>query len=181
MMVQIQQIDSWRSSFGSEMGVTALPQQQATSLDDDIPAMMVMQFRPQPQFKRPLAPPKKFRVKPTPPGKWSRMVSPAGSMQSSVHLGEGAADYSQRAKTPTWEQSPSPSAQDRQQDEHESRDPTKKKTPARKDSGSKRTSQPSSDKGSNKQKEKHAEKEKVKPMGRGRFDAYWGAQGGEQA
>ncbi len=69
MRVQIQQINSWRSSFGSKMGDAALPQQQVTGLDDNIPAMMVMQFHPQLQFKWPLAPPKKFRVELTPPGK----------------------------------------------------------------------------------------------------------------
>ncbi len=62
MMVMIQQIDSWRSSFTSEQEDPALPQLWPTGLDDNILTMMVMQFRPQPQFKKPFVPPKKFRI-----------------------------------------------------------------------------------------------------------------------
>ncbi len=60
MTVQIQQIDSWWSSFGSDMGDPVLAQQQATSLDEDILTRMVMRFRPQPTFKWPLVLLKRF-------------------------------------------------------------------------------------------------------------------------
>ncbi len=96
------------------MGDPVLAQQQATSLDEVIPTMMVMQFRQQLAFKRPLVPLKRFQVQATPPGKQARMASPAGSAISSVHMGASAADYSQRAKASAWEESPSLSAQDRQ-------------------------------------------------------------------
>ncbi len=113
-MVQTQQTNSWRSSFGSDMGDPAPAQQQATTLDEDILTMMVMRFHPQPAFRKPLVPLKRFQVETTPPGKQARVALPAGSAQSSVHLGESAADYSQRTQAPTWEESPSPSAKDRQ-------------------------------------------------------------------
>ncbi len=67
----IQQIASWRSSFSSDQGDPALPQLWPASLDDNIPTMMAMQFHLQPQFKKPLAPPKKFRINSAPLGKQS--------------------------------------------------------------------------------------------------------------
>ncbi len=59
----------------------------------------------------------------------------------------------------------------------------KKTSLAKKVAGSKDSSQPPSDKESDndKQKKQAAVKEKGKPMGKGGFDAYQGAQGGEQA
>ncbi len=60
--MMLQQIDSWRSAQGSEMGDLALPRLQPIGLDDDIPTLTVMQFRPQPYFKKPHAPPKKFVI-----------------------------------------------------------------------------------------------------------------------
>ncbi len=114
MMVQIQQIDTWWSSFGSEMGDLTLVQQQATGLDEVIPTMTVMHYCQQPMFKRPLALVKRFQVQATPPGKQARIALPMGSGVSLVHLGASTADYSQRSKAPTWEESPSLSAQDRQ-------------------------------------------------------------------
>ncbi len=54
------------------------------------------------------------------------------------------------------------------------------KSPAKKVGRSKDSSQPS-DKESDKKKKQAIGKEKAKPTGRCRFDAYWGAQGGEQA
>ncbi len=44
MMVMIQQIDSWRSSFGSDQGDLAPPQLRPAGLDDDILTMILMQF-----------------------------------------------------------------------------------------------------------------------------------------
>ncbi len=50
-MVMLQQIDSWRSIQGSEMGDPApLPQQQI-GLDEDLPMTMVMQFHQSAHFK----------------------------------------------------------------------------------------------------------------------------------
>ncbi len=112
--MQIQQITTWRSSFGSKMGDLAPVQQQATSLDEVIPTMTVMQYCQQLVFKRPLALVKRFQVKVTLPGKQARMASPAGLAISSVHLGASAADNSQRSRASAREESPSLSAQDRQ-------------------------------------------------------------------
>ncbi len=72
--------------------------------------MMVMQFRLQAQFKWPFALPKKFRIDLALSGKPSQMASTAMLVQSSVHAGETAVDFSQRAAA--REQSPSPDAQD---------------------------------------------------------------------
>ncbi len=62
MTVQIQQISTWRSAYGSEMGDPVLPQQQASGLDKVIPTMMIMQYQQQPVFKKPLAPVRRFQV-----------------------------------------------------------------------------------------------------------------------
>ncbi len=112
--MMLQQITSWRSVLGSEMGDPALAQQLLTALDEAVPPLMVMHFHPG-FFKRP-HPLLQFGIdKPLAPKSMtkSHTVSPA---PSSVHVGEGAAEVSQRM----WEQSPSPGASDRQQTRHES-------------------------------------------------------------
>ncbi len=107
------------------------------------------------------------------------MVSPVLSVQSSVHAGEGVIDSSQR--TAAREQSPSLGAKDRQRSGHKSQDTMKKTSPANRVARSKDSSQPSSDKERDSTKQKKQATAKLKPMSRGGFDAYWEAQGGEQA
>ncbi len=106
-MVQIQQTSEWWSIFGSEHGDPAPPQLPG-GFDEAIPTMMIVQHK-RPTFKRPFAPVQRFRVAPL-----ARAASPAGSTASSMHLGVSTADYSQKSKASAWEESPSPSAMDRQ-------------------------------------------------------------------
>ncbi len=80
MTVQIEQIDTWRSSLGSEMGDPAPAQQQVTGLDEVIPTTTVMHYCQQPVFKKPLAPVKRFQVQAMPPGKQARMASPISQL-----------------------------------------------------------------------------------------------------
>ncbi len=51
MIVMLQQISTWRSIAGSEMGDPAPAPQQLIGLDDTIPLTMVMQFRQPGYFK----------------------------------------------------------------------------------------------------------------------------------
>ncbi len=102
----LQQITSWRSVLGNEMGDPAPAQQLPTALDEAVPPLMVMHFRPG-FFKRPHPPPQ-FRIdKPLMPKSTTKSctVSP---VPSSVHVEEGAAEVSQRMR----EQSPSLGASD---------------------------------------------------------------------
>ncbi len=107
----LQQITSWRSVLGSKMGDLALAQQLPTALDETVPPSTALHLRPG-FFKQPLPPPQ-FGIGKLPMPKPSCMASPA---PSSVHVGESAAEVSQRKR----EQSPSPGADDRQRSEHES-------------------------------------------------------------
>ncbi len=70
---------------------------------------------------------RRFQIQTMLPAGQARATSPVGLAASSIHLGASATDFSGKSKAPTREESPSLSAQDRQQTEHESRDLTKKK------------------------------------------------------
>ncbi len=50
-MVMLQQIETWRSVAGSEMGDLALALRQPVGLDDTLPTMTVMQFHQPGHFK----------------------------------------------------------------------------------------------------------------------------------
>ncbi len=113
-MVQIQQISTWQSSYGSEMGDPAPAQQPMIGLDEVILTMMIMQYRQQPVLKKPLALVRRFQVQTTSPVIQARNASPAGLAASSIHLGASAANYSKKSKASMREESPSPSVQDRQ-------------------------------------------------------------------
>ncbi|MCP4549310.1 MAG: hypothetical protein GY835_22890, partial [bacterium] len=159
----LDQINTYRSIVGSEMGDPVPVQQLPTTMDDTVPPPMVIRFR-EGFFKRPLPPVPQFRidlpapkplVKPTP--QQSRTPSPAAS---SVRAGESAAEVSQRLQ----EQSPSPEADGRQRHEHESRDKSKKMTPKKK-AESREASKESGTKW-----QKLQATAPTKKKGRGRFD-----------
>ncbi len=137
---------------------------------------MVMQFC-QGFFKRPCMPPrfgidKGLTPKATP--KPSCMSSPA---PSSVQVGESAAKVSQRAAM-GQEQSPSLGAQNRQRTRHESRDPSKKTSLAKKIK-SKGDSQLGKESDGDQPKKQAAAPTKV--VSKGGFDAHRGPQDDEQA
>ncbi len=58
----LQQIESWRSVEGSEMGDPALMLRQLVGMDDTLPMMTIMQFHLSGYFKRPAVPPGRFRI-----------------------------------------------------------------------------------------------------------------------
>ncbi len=113
MTVQIQQISTWQSSFGSEMGDPMPPQQQTGGLDETIPTTMITQYW-QPVFKKPYMLVRRFQIQMTPPVIWAGIALPAGSAASLIHLGASAANYSAKEKVPMWEESSSLSAMDKQ-------------------------------------------------------------------
>ncbi len=129
MMVQIQQISTWQSSFGSEMGDPTPSQQQMGGLDETILTTMITQYQ-QLVFKKLYTLVRRFHIQMTLPVIQARTMSPVGSAASLIHLGASAADYSGKEKAPAWEEGPSPSAMDGQQTEHEGRDLTKKMSPS---------------------------------------------------
>ncbi len=118
--MKIQQISTWQSIYGSEMGDLASLQVQGGGFDETILMTMLAQYK-KPVFKKPYTLVQKFQVMPL-----ARATSPAGSAISSMHLGVSAADYSQQSRAPRRKESPSLSAMDRQRTGHQSRDPTKK-------------------------------------------------------
>ncbi len=111
MMLQIQQVSSWRSIYGSEMGDPMLLQLLG-GFDQTIPTMTIAQTK-LPASKKPFRPVKTFQV--TPPV--ARIMSPAGSAASSMQLGVAAATYT-AMKKPVRMDSPSPGASDRKRTEH---------------------------------------------------------------
>ncbi len=107
----LDQINTYRSVVGSEMGDLVPVQLLPTTMDDTVPPSTVVQFQ-EGFFKRPLPLGNQFvidRPMLKPLVKLvlqrSRAASPAAS---SVQAGEGAAEVSQRLR----EQSPSPGADD---------------------------------------------------------------------
>ncbi len=119
MTVQIPQISSWQSVYGSEMGDPTLPQLPG-GFDQTIPMMAITQAK-KPMFKKPFQPVKTFQVTPLA----ARGVLPAGSAASSMQLGITTASYIQ-SKKPMCVESPSPGASDQQRTENQSQDMTKK-------------------------------------------------------
>ncbi len=111
-MVQIQQISSWRSIFGSDMGDPMLPQLPG-GFDETIPMTMIAQAKKL-AFKKPFWLVKMFQVTLLA----ARGVSPAGSAASSMQLGITTAGYSQ-SRTPMHVESPSPGAMDQQGTGHQ--------------------------------------------------------------
>ncbi len=110
MTTMLDQINTYRSVVGSDMGDPVPVQQLPTMMDDVVPPSMVVQF-PGGFFRRPF-PPKPLRIdRPVPKPliklkvQVSRSPSPA---TSSVQAGEGAAEIAHRLR----EESPSPDAED---------------------------------------------------------------------
>ncbi len=121
MMVQIQQISSWRSVYGSEMRDPTPLQLPGGSFDQTILMMTIAQAK-RLAFKKLFQPVQKFQV--APPA--ARGASPAGLAASSKHLGFTTADYSQQSRAPMRKESPNPGASDSQKTGYQSRYPTKK-------------------------------------------------------
>ncbi len=117
-MLQLQQISSWRSVYGSEMG-DPMPLQLLGGFDQMIPTTTIAQAKKLP-FKKPWQLVQTFQVTPQ-----ARGMSPAGSATSSMQPGVTTATYVAKTKARCME-SPSPDAPDRKRTEHQSRDPTKK-------------------------------------------------------
>ncbi len=109
----LDQISTWCSIVGSEMGDPVLMQQLPTMMDDTVPPSMVIRFW-EGFFKRPLPPLPQFKIdKPAPKllsKPMSRQSHTPSLAASSVRAGECAAEVSQRLR----EQSPSPGATNRQ-------------------------------------------------------------------
>ncbi len=80
-MRQIQQILSWQSMYGSEMGDPMLPQLLG-GFDQTIPMTAIAQAK-RLAFKKPYRPVRTFQVTPLA----ARGVSPAGLAASSLQLG----------------------------------------------------------------------------------------------
>ncbi len=117
-MLQIQQISSWRSMYGSEMGDPMVPQLLG-GFDQTIPMTTIAQVK-KPMFKKLLLPVCTFQV--TPP---ARGILPAGLAASLLQMGVTAAAYVV-TKKPAHMESPSLEMLERKRTEHQNRDPTKK-------------------------------------------------------
>ncbi|MCP4549215.1 MAG: hypothetical protein GY835_22405, partial [bacterium] len=126
----LQQISTYRSVVGSEMGDPVPMQHLPAAMDEVVPPSTAVAF-PVSFFRRPQRPAPKFPIdRPAagmlarPQPQLSRTASPAGSRASSVLAGEGAREVSARARS----ESTSP-AGSQPTGQHESRDKTKKTTP----------------------------------------------------
>ncbi len=128
----LQQISTYRSIVGSEMG-DPVPTQQLPAVVPPavVPPSSAVAFTTN-FFKRPKWPAPKFPIDWPAPGvltkpmlRLSRAPSPAASSTSSVHAGESAAEVSERSRS----ESLSP-AGSQPRGQHESRDQAKKVTPA---------------------------------------------------
>ncbi len=166
----LEQINTYRSIMGSEMGDPVPTQQLPMTMDEVVPPTTAVAFKDR-FFKRPLPPgPKPPIDRPTPGAvtkpmpRQSRAVSPSMSVASSVRAGESAAEVSQRARA----ESVSPGAGSQPWDQHASRDKTKKVTLATKAVG--RGMSPASS-GGNDDWPRASAIPPVKKTGRGGFDA----------
>ncbi|MCP4548021.1 MAG: hypothetical protein GY835_16270, partial [bacterium] len=167
MVMALEQINTYRSVLGSEMGDPVPIQQLPTTLDEVVPPTAATAFK-EGFFRRPLLvaqfkiDQKAPRAVVRPP---SRGSSPAVSSASSVGMGEGAADIARRARA----ESLSPGTGAEQRDQRASRDTAKKTTPATRAVG---RGIPSP--GSSADWPKEIAAPPVKPVGRGRggFDAH---------
>ncbi len=115
----LDQINTYRSVVGSEMGDPVLVQQLPTMMDDTMPLSTVIQSR-EGFFKRPLLPVQQFRIDqlaPKPLVKPTLQQSRTPSLAtSSVRVGESAAEVTHRLR----DQSPSPEVDGRPRQEHKS-------------------------------------------------------------
>ncbi len=128
----LDQIATYRSVFRSEMGDPVPTQQLPTTMDDAVPPLSIIAFRPN-VFKWPWPRPPQLLIDRPTPQPLARLTlhqsprqtphpSRAPSVTSSVQVGDSAAEVSQRLR----EQSPSPVGTGHQRQEHESQDKTKK-------------------------------------------------------
>ncbi|MCP4545849.1 MAG: hypothetical protein GY835_05205, partial [bacterium] len=165
----LDQINTYHSIVGSELGDPVPLQQLPTTMDEVVPPTAATAFADG-FFKQPRPPVNRFYIdrpaaepltKPMP--RPSRGASPAGSAVSSLQAGETAADVAKRVRT----ESLSPGIEGEPRDRHESRDPMKKMTPASMAVG--RGISPASFEGDDWPRKTATPP--VKKMGRGRFDA----------